>query len=169
MVDPTLNPPTTVELDPGRVYLFLSTEENDLESAVIRWNSLSLWSHSGWVRPSDMYTFSAMNDGKGVSWRIPNPRARMLILDAPGTQEAFQAALSCEGDPYDTSDILGMVFAKNWHKPGAWICSYLTSYHYRLVGYPLFSDYIPLIHIKPYHHLLIKEVRVVKEINTHAH
>lgn len=166
MKDPALTPPEP--FNQANTKLFLSTKNLDLESALIRWNGLDDYSHCGWINLDCLWTYSAMNDGRGVAHRPPIQGTKILVMDAPGTWEAYQLALKREGDGYDSWDILGMVFGKNWHHEGDWICSYLVAYHYKAAGFPLFNDYYPLIHIKPGHMLLPLAVKVLKEVTINA-
>lgn len=47
--------------------LFLSTEEFDPVSIAIRLKTDCDWSHVGFLRLADNWTFSTMSDGKGVA------------------------------------------------------------------------------------------------------
>lgn len=144
-----------------QVCVFLSTEEHDFLSAAIRWDTRAKWSHIGWERLSDGWTYSAMNDGKGVAWRPPNPKAEILRLNIPGMQEAFQWALSQEGKPYDQRDILGFIAGRDWgdHDGSKWICSELTASAFDKTT-PLFARWTPLWHISPRDHLLPVSVKL---------
>ena len=132
------------------VSLFVSTEEFDPVSAIIRWHTACAWSHAGFLRKSDMWTFSAMADGKGVSWRPPNPKAKVLALNYPETDKAFSAALTQAGKPYDFLDILGIAAAKDWSSTDAWICDKLVFWACIQAGAPLLNHtFIPLDHLTP--------------------
>ncbi|MCU1305203.1 MAG: hypothetical protein JWQ87_5487 [Candidatus Sulfotelmatobacter sp.] len=121
------------------VKLFLSTEIWDPIAAIIRWHEDALWSHTGWRDVDTGRTFSAMADGKGVAWREPNPHAKILMLNALGTDEAFQEALKFEGSGYDYLEILGIMLGRDWQTPGRVICSHLTFPQYAKVGKPLLN------------------------------
>lgn len=145
------------------VCVFLSTEEHDFLSAAIRWGTRAKESHMGWERQSDMWTYSAMNDGKGVAWRAPNPKATILRLDIPGMQQAFEWALTQEGKPYDQRDILGFISGRDWgsHDGSAWICSELGAVAFDKTV-PLFARWTPLWHIAPRDFLLPVSVKLLE-------
>lgn len=129
--------------------IFLSTEEYDPVSALIRWYTNCDWSHCGFLDLKNGYTYSAMMDG-GVAWRPPNPRARMLKLSADGIEAALSKALSVAGSHYDMLDILGIAASKNWETPGEFICDKLVLWAFDQVGCPLVNmTFIPLEHMKP--------------------
>ena len=132
--------------------LFLSTVEDDLESAAIRLKTQCAWSHVGFLRLSDNWTFSAMNDGKGVAWRPPNPNARILKLSAPNVEAALQKFLTQEGKPYDKLDILGLALGLNLETAGHFICSVgvVWSWEDNPPCAPLLNPtFIPREHITP--------------------
>src|ERR1700686_2143657 len=135
---------------PSESCLFLSTEHYDPVSATIRWYTNCDWSHCGWLRLADNWTYSAMSDGKGVDWRPPNPRAKILKLSAPGTDEALQLALVVRGAKYDLKDILGIAFSKNWYTQGDYICDKLTFWFQDKANFPLVNHkFIPFEHLRP--------------------
>jgi hypothetical protein len=134
------------------ICLFMSTEHTDLESALIRRFSMCDWSHTGFYRLSDGCTFSAMNDGKGVAWRPPNPNVKILLLTAPRVDEAFAWALQQQGKPYDRLDIEGFLFDRDWSSPNSLICDRLVflSFVNLLPSQPLLNHtFIPIIHLIP--------------------
>jgi hypothetical protein len=131
------------------ICLFLSTDPCDIESALIRRFTMCDWSHVGFYR-SDGWTFSAMNDGKGVAWRPPNPKAKILLLQAPKMQEAFASALTQEGKAYDVADILGFIANQTWATPDSFICDRLVFASFVAAGAPLLNHkYIPMEHLTP--------------------
>jgi hypothetical protein len=132
------------------ICLFLSTDPSDIESALIRRFTMCDWSHVGFYRISDGSTFSAMNDGKGVAWRPANPKAKLLLLQAPKIQEAFEFALTQEGKAYDVSDILGFITDRDWQSPDKFICDRLVFASFVAVGAPLLNPkFIPQEHLTP--------------------
>jgi hypothetical protein len=138
--------------------LFLSTETSDPVSAVIRWYTDCDWSHCGWLRLADGWTYSAMFNG-GVQWRPPNPKAKILKLSAAGIEASLSKALSVEGAAYDLLDILGIATGRNWSEPGEFICDKLVFWAQDAIGCPLVNmRFIPLIHLKPRDILLSPDV-----------
>lgn len=130
------------------ICLFLSND-GSIEDHVIDWYTNSIWPHCGWLRKSDMWTFSAQHDG-GVAWRPPNPRAKILKLSAPGMDASLSKALPVAGSSYDMLDIIGIALSKDWSTPGEFICDKLLFWAQQEVGFPLLNHtYIPLIHLKP--------------------
>ena len=130
--------------------LFLSTETADPISAVIRFFTLCSWSHCGWVRLTDGYTYSAMNDRHGVAWRKPNKHVKLLKLRAPYMREAFNYALRFEGCSYDLIDIAGMFMHRNWMKPSSFICDRLVFQSFAAIGRPLVNhQFLPMQHLWP--------------------
>ena len=131
------------------IRLFASTVESDIESALIRWEGKSAWSHCGFYRKSDQWTFSALLDG-GVKWRPPNPAAKVLVLTAQGQDAALSRALTKEGEAYDWLDILGIATGRNWAMEGRMICDKLVFWSFQDIGAPLLNHtFIPLMHLAP--------------------
>jgi hypothetical protein len=132
------------------ICLFLSTQEDDIESALIRRFTMCDFSHTGFYRIADGWTYSAMADGKGIAWRPPNPKAKVLLLNAPMMQEAFKWALTQEGKAYDRANILGFVLNKDWATPNQFICDRLVFESFKQVGYSLVNlNFIPIEHLTP--------------------
>jgi len=130
--------------------LFLSTDAADIESALIRRLSMCDWSHVGFYRLEDSWTFSAMNDGKGVAWRPPNPRASMLLLDLPRVDEIAAIAFTQEGKPYNRKEILGFLCNRDWSEPGEFDCDQLVFWSAIQLATPLLNHtFIPLEHLTP--------------------
>src|ERR1700722_10537931 len=127
--------------------LFLSTEIADIESATIRRLSMCAWSHVGFHRLADGWTFSAMNDGKGVDWRPPKPKAKILLLDLPHVDEIAAIAFTQQGKPYNRKEILGFIFNRDWTNPNDFDCDQLVFWSAMKFGTPLVNHtYIPLEH-----------------------
>lgn len=132
------------------ICLFLSTQSDDIESALIRRFTLCDWSHTGFYRIKDGFTFSAMNDGNGIAWRAPNPKAKLLLLTAQKMDEAFAWALTKAGEPYDVREIIGFVMNRNWAAPDKFICDRLVFAAFDAVGSPLVNHtFIPAAHLTP--------------------
>lgn len=144
--------------------LFLSTEEFDPVSAAIRLKTECAWSHVGFLRLSDNWTFSAMSDGKGVAWRPPNPKARILKLSTPNVDVAIAKAFTQEGKPYDKLDIVGIALGLNLESNGRFICSVLVAWSFEQIGVPILNPtFIPREHITPRDILLSPFVTEIKE------
>jgi len=130
--------------------LFLSTEEVNVASAAIRWKTESDWSHVGFYRLADAWTFSAMSDGQGVAWRPPNPKARILKLSVEGIEAALSKALTQTGKAYDKLDILGIALDRNWSTADRFICSTLVLWSFEQIAIPLLNPrFIPREHMTP--------------------
>jgi len=133
------------------IKLFVSTEEFDVVSAVIRWYTTCSWSHAGFIRLSDRFTFSAMFEG-GVKWRAPNPKAKILILNYASVEAAFEWALTQICESYDWTDILGIATGRNWERSKEWICDKLVFAACVQANDPLLNHtFIPLEHLTPAH------------------
>jgi hypothetical protein len=132
----------------GDICLFVSTEQFDPVSAIIREKTCCAWSHVGFYRISDNMTFSAMCDGSGVAWRPKKAHQEVLLLDAPGVDAAFQKALTQIGKPYDLLDIGGLATGYNWYSPNHFICSVLVLWSFE-TGKLLNTAFIPQIHLTP--------------------
>ncbi|MGA9668390.1 MAG: hypothetical protein WBQ94_04235 [Terracidiphilus sp.] len=65
----------------------------------------------------------------GVAIRPVAPYPFELRFTAAVSQAQYDAAMAFLkaqiGKPYDFIDIAGIVFARSWHDPGAWMCSEL--------------------------------------------
>jgi hypothetical protein len=134
---------------------FVSTEMCDPISGLIRLHENALWSHIGFYRISDGWTFSAMADGKGVDWRKPITDAKILKLNVPGMDLAFQRALTKQGEGYDFLNILGIALGRDWHTAGHLICSGLFFWAFQDAGVsPLNMRFLQLDKFEPYHILL---------------
>ena len=145
--------------------LFLSTEELDPVSAAIRFKTECAWSHVGFLRLSDNWTFSAMSDGKGVAWRPPNPHAKILKLNVPHVEIALAKFLTQQGKPYDKLDIVGIALGLNLETKGHFICSVgvVWSFEDNLPCVPLVNPtFIPREHITPRDILLSPFVTEIK-------
>lgn len=104
-----------------------------------------------------------MADGKGVAWREPNPKAQIMLLQAPRMYEALPKALTQEGKPYDKLDILGIILDKDWFTVGSFICSTLVLWSFEEIGGPLLNpSFIPYEHITPRDLLLSTGVSELK-------
>jgi hypothetical protein len=140
--------------------LFLSTDENSLGSALIRRLTMCDWSHVGFYRKSDGWTFSAMNDGKGVAWRGPNPQAKLLLLEVPRIDEIADIAFSQEGKPYNRVEIAGFALNQNLSEQESFDCCQLVFWSAIKLGMPLLNHtFIPLEHLTPRDTLLSPLVR----------
>lgn len=143
--------------------LFLSTDTRNLESAAIRFRTECEWSHVGFLRTKDGWTFSAMCDGLGVNWRGPNPNAKMLKLAVTGVEAALSRALTQYNKPYDKLDILGIALDRDWHTPNSFICSTLVLWAFEQIGIPLLNPtFIPREHLTPRDILLSPYVSEIK-------
>lgn len=132
------------------ICLYMATEELDPESIVIRALTNCAWSHTGFYRPSDKMTYSAMADGKGLAWRALKPSQKILLLTAPGIDAAFEKALEWIGSPYDYESIAGMLLHRNWSAAGHLICDATAFAGFEETGNPLVNPkYIPRMHLTP--------------------
>lgn len=130
--------------------LFLSTIEFDPESLAIRVQTECAWSHVGFLRLADDWTFSAMADEKGVAWRAPNPKAKVLKLSGANIEAALARALTQEAKPYDKLDIVGLALGANFETKGSFICSTLVAWSFEQIGAPLLNPtFIPREHLTP--------------------
>lgn len=143
------------------ICLFLSND-GSIEDHIIDWYTNSLWPHCGWLRQSDMWTFSAEHKG-GLIWRPPVPGVKILKLSCDGMEASLSKALSAEGSAYDMLDILGIALSKDWSKPGEYICDKALFWFQQQVNCPLLNHtFIPLIHLKPRDILLSPYVIEIK-------
>jgi len=139
--------------------LFLSTVEFDPVSAIIRARTNCAWSHTGFYRLADKWTFSAMANG-GVAWRPPDPRAKILVLAVDNVEDALTKAETQAGDGYDFLDILGIALGENWEAEGRMICDKLVFWAFKEIGYPLLNHtFIPMEHLTPRDVLLSASVK----------
>jgi hypothetical protein len=135
------------------ICLFLSND-GSLVDDVICWDETCSWPHCGWLRQSDMWTYSAQLIG-GVKWRPPNPNAKILKLSADGMDASLSKALTLEGSHYNMLAILGIALAKDWSLPGNEFCMQIVAWCQDQVGCPLVNmTFIPLEHMKPSYMLL---------------
>lgn len=133
--------------------LFLSTEPFDPISAIIRWEETAEWSHCGWMRLSDGWTYSAQMSG--IKWRAPNPKAKILKLSCDGIEASLSKALGMAGHSYDFLGIVGIALGQNWEEKGTDFCSQLVFWAFQEVGCPLVNPrFIPVEHMKPSYILL---------------
>jgi hypothetical protein len=143
------------------ICLFTSSETWDIESALIRFFTLSYQSHAGWYDASTGLTFSAMADGRGLDWRPVAKRQKLVLFDCEGAAESLAWALPFRGAPYGYWDIAGMICHRNWATPGAFICDLAVFRGQKAVGHPLLNDeYMPDIHFYPADILKSLAVRV---------
>lgn len=132
------------------ICLFCSTEKYDLISAIIRARTQCAWSHCGFYDTETKLTYSAMFDGKGMAWRPVKRTQKMLLLTAPGVDEAFKWALTQIGKPYDWKAILGIAIGKNMHADGHLFCAYVCFGSFIATANPLLAHWaLPLEHLTP--------------------
>jgi hypothetical protein len=135
------------------ICLFVSTEEFDPVSILIREKTECDWSHVGFYRLSDNMTFSAMCDGKGVAWRAVEKQQKIMLLDVSpeyNVAAAFAKPLTQEGKAYNELDILGIALGRNWTTADRFICSTLVLWAFQQAGYPLLNmRFLPLDHLTP--------------------
>jgi hypothetical protein len=129
------------------ICIFTSTEEFDPISVLIRAKCDSI---------DNGQTFSAMADGKGVTWRPVSQHQTINLLldhqDPTVMQAAFQKALTQLGRPYDELDILGIALGRDWCTANHFICSVLVFWAFDQVGSPLLAMWgQPLEHFWPCH------------------
>lgn len=130
--------------------LFLSTVEDNPISFAIRERTECSWSHVGFLRLADDWTFSAMSDGQGVAWRPANPKAKILKLSVGGIDAALSKALTQMGKAYDKLDILGIALGRDWSTANRFICSTLVMWAFDEIKIPLLNGrFIPRIHVTP--------------------
>lgn len=141
--------------------LFLSTETFDPISAIIRWEETAAWSHCGWLRLSDNWTFSA--EMGGIAWRPPNPKAKILKLSCDGMEASLSKALLMAGHGYDFLGIIGIALGQNWEQKGTDFCAQLLFWYQNEVRCPLVNHkFIPFEHLKPSYILLSPYVQEIK-------
>jgi hypothetical protein len=149
---------------PSEYCLYLSTEPDSPVSRAIREKTECDWSHVGFYRIKDGWTFSAkLDDPEGVSWRPPNPNEKILKLSIDGIDAALSKALTQDGKPYDRLAIAGIALGKNWFTPGSFICSTLVAWAFEEIGVPLLNPtFIPREHITPRDILLSPYILEIK-------
>jgi cell wall-associated NlpC family hydrolase len=87
----------------------------------------------------------------------------MLLLSAPGVQEAHAKALTQEGRPYDMLAIVGIALGRNLRLPQHFICSTLVLWAFEQSGNPLINmTFIPLDHFTPRDILLSGKISELK-------
>jgi hypothetical protein len=153
----------------GNICLFVSTEELDPVSALIREKTECAFSHVGFFHLVTQMTFSAMCDGLGVAWRPVKPSQKMMLLDVENpppvpllpiagdrippidiAKAALDVALTQAGKPYDRLDIAGIALGRDWTTPQHYICSTLVLWSFEQAGWPLLAPWaIPIDHRTP--------------------
>jgi hypothetical protein len=132
------------------VCLFVSTEEFDPVSILIRERTECSWSHVGFYDLETKLTFSAMCDGKGVAWRPVGPHQKMLLLNHATPQPAMDLALTQIGKSYNELDIIGIAVGRDWSTADRYICSTLVLWSFEQANMPLLAMWaIPLDHMTP--------------------
>jgi hypothetical protein len=128
----------------------MSTQRHGIESELIRRFSMCAWSHTGFYRLSDSWTFSAMNDGQGVAWRPPNPNVEILLLNHSRVDEMAAIAFTQEGKKYNCKEILGFIANKDWTNPDEFDCDQLVFWTAIQLKDPMLNHkYYPLEHLTP--------------------
>lgn len=137
------------------ICLFVSTQEFDPVSILIREKTECAWSHVGFYNLDDNTTFSAMCDGKGVAFRPVGKNQKIMLLDVPGRTRtdlnlAYTLARSQEGKSYNELDILGLALGRDWCTADRFICSTLVFWAFQKALCPLLGMWaIPLDHFTP--------------------
>jgi len=142
------------------ICLFVSTEKWDLVSALIRRATNCAWSHAGFFRLSDSMTYSAMADGKGLTWRKVRKRQTVFLLDCENAEAMLGEALKWQGEAYNFKGVLGIIFGRNWDSRGKLFCDQTVFRAAEAVGTPLVNPtFIPREHLTPRDILLSHSVR----------
>lgn len=119
---------------------FVTDLGNDFVSWAIRGAELGFWASHVEAVKADGSAYLGARAGSGVQWASKGYDAKFhaveQIVDVPATiaQEAvFWAFLESQiGAPYDDDIIKGfaagmLLGQRDWHEPGAWICSELQA------------------------------------------
>lgn len=150
------------------IYLRFITQQWNLESRLIRYGSRWWCSHVEFVRIADdchpVDTLGSHLSG-GVQIRPYNycKPSREEWWTAPQAEAAYEKARTVIGAKYDTIDILAFAFARDWHKPGNFICSELVDWSFKEIA-PLTNLYMPSHRVSPRDLLVSPQLGFVKRI-----
>ena len=151
------------------IYLRFITERWSIESRLIRFGTRWWPSHVEFILVHDDGT-PAYALGSRVSGGVMVRRAdyckptREEWWTAPAIDNAYQAALSDVGKKYDWLDILGFAFARDWHRPGRYICSELVDWAFKQAGAPLTNTWAPSHRVSPRDIIFSPAVSFVKRV-----
>jgi uncharacterized protein YycO len=107
---------------PKILFQVVTTEWNPIDMA-IRARCGGWASHAEFVL-EDGTTFGAHMDG--VKHRPPSSTknyTRIIRFDAPYMEQAYAAALTQDGKPYDFTAIAGIALDRDWREDDSWFCS----------------------------------------------
>ena len=137
------------------IYIYLSTVEDNIGSAAIRYYTNFPFSHVGFYDSEKKAFFSAQMNG-GVKYRTLDGKdsdkenfTSVKFLTSPHVEEAYAWALTQAGKPYDKRDILGFVLDHDWRQTDKFICSELVSLSFEKVNDPLLNPSIDVNKITP--------------------
>ena len=129
-------------------YLFFSTVDWDVGSALIRFGTRSDFSHcgfyldDGWTLDSRFHPFNKHKDG--VQYRSPKQHkdwTRLELYRHPRIDDAIQAGADLVGRcPYDWPAIFGIATDHDWHNDHEKICSEFLGWCFWKIGFPLLRD-----------------------------
>lgn len=122
------------------IQLRFVTDLDDFVSWAIRGAQLGFWASHVEAVKADRSAYLGARSGSGVQWAPRGYDAKYKsveqIIDVPATDEqtaAFWSFLEAQiGAPYDNDIIRGfaagmLLGERDWHQPGAWICSELQA------------------------------------------
>lgn len=109
--------------------------------ALVRAVTWSRFSHVDFVLPGNRLLGAVPRGGVCERDWTPPVRFERFEVDAP--DDVIDIARAQIGRPYDWIGALGLGFMKDWHTPGAWLCSELVAFAFRQAGRPLVrSDHL---------------------------
>jgi hypothetical protein len=151
------------------IYLRFITDQWNLESRLIRFGSRWWCSHVEFVRTDTSgVAIDTLGShlGDGVQIRPYNycKPTREEWWFAPRAEDAYNMAKAVIGARYDALDILGFTFARDWHKPGNFICSELVDWAFKKVNAPLTNLWMPSHRVSPRDLLVSPTVTFVKRV-----
>ena len=124
----------------GTVRVIFSRRHH-IGSLALRTFLWSAWSHCG-IIAGDQVIEAVF--GKGVVItplaEFQKQASKWTIVKIPATDPAavIEWAKKQEGQPYDTSGVLGIAMRRAWQDSAAWFCSELVAAAFHAAGTPLF-------------------------------
>jgi uncharacterized protein YycO len=141
-------------------FLYLSTLNMGLQSALIRFGTRCEWSHAGFYdAEQDTYLSAHIDGGVRVRTWGEERYSKACLYTAPGIEDAYKWALTQVGKRYDWKAIIGIASNKDWHDQDHYICSELVAMAFEVTGKPLLNPDAQVWRITPRDLLLARDVK----------
>lgn len=141
--------------------------KSSIASILIRYGTRFDYSHAGFYNDETCEFLSAQIEGGVKQRRTPDEKfTKIILLSAPGVDQAYNWALTQVGKPYDWKAILGIATNRDWHCGDDYFCSELVAFAFEQTGNPLINPDTVIWRITPRDLTLSLQVRKIYQEDT---